>query len=218
MGIPRTLPAVTVYQTDGPTPAYTGTVIPAVSVALAKGIATIVLNVSGLTPAAFPTNGYNGPNGYPVKNLATGAPIDIQGKYPAANGQQVTLWGFTTTLGQTFNGRTVTVLDCNPDSNSFRFYWTPDTNDHVPEADAGNTAACPFEHYRVVRIEVDQANGTDFVYVGDLNVSSSRYVAALSLAGQIAIEIASENIPADRIWMIATNSSATDSVHISLIF
>ena len=105
-------------------------------------------------------------------------------------------------------------------NGSFRFYFTHanEGSPSSPIADTGHTAACPFQHYRVVRIECDQANGTDIVYVGDLNVSTTRYVAALSLAGQLAIEIASENIPADRIWMVATNSSATDVVHVSLIY
>jgi hypothetical protein len=129
-----------------------------------------------------------------------------------------------------FNGLTVTVLDNNPTAGSFRFYFTH--ADVASTADTGNTAAdisawnsgassgsepgiAGGEHFRVVRIEVDQANGTDFVYVGDLNVSTTRYAAALSLAGQLAIEVASENIPGDRIFMVSTTD--TDKVHVSLI-
>jgi hypothetical protein len=220
MGIPRTIGAVAVGALP-PTPVYHGPIIPAVSFSILNGIATIVLNVAGLTPPAFPTNGYNGPNGYPLPlNLGNNGQFDIHGGINVANagsggpagGQQVTLWGFTTATY--FNGRTVTVLDCNPALNSFRFYFN---NANVAStADAGNTATSPFQHYRVVRLECSQTLGTDIIYVGDLNVSSTRYFAALSLAGQFSIEVASENIPADRIWI--TGTGPTDSVQVSLIY
>jgi len=208
MGVPRTLGSVAVGALP-PTPVFTGPVVPAVSFSIVNGVATIVLNVSGLTPAVFPTNGYNGPNGYPA---ATGPQFNIQGKFPPANGQQVTLWGFTTATY--FNGKVVSVIANNPQANSFSFYIN---NANVAStADTGNTAACPFQHYRAVRLECSQGNGTDIVYVGDLNVSSTRYVAALSLAGQLSVEIASENIPADRIYI--TGTSSADSVQVSLIY
>jgi len=102
-----------------------GVVIPAASFSILNGIATIVLNI-----AVFPLNGYCGPNGYPKQNATTGAEFDIQAKWPAANGQQVTLWGFTTATY--FNGKRITVLDCNPALNSFRFYFN--------HANVGSTA------------------------------------------------------------------------------
>ena len=109
---------------------------------------------------------------------------------------------------------TITVLDCDPSTNSFRFYFTH--ANVASTADTGNTAAIPSGHYRAVRIECGQGNGTDIVYVGDLNVSSSRYTAALSLTGQLAIEISSDNIPADRIFVDGTSSS--DTCQVSLIY
>jgi hypothetical protein len=211
MGVPRTLAAVSLGAsgTPGPRiPAYTGTPIGSASFSITKGIASVVLG------SALPANGFNGPNGPNNQNGTTGAKLDIQAKWPAANGQQVTLWGFTTATY--FNGLTVTVLD-NDGANTFRFYFN-----HADVASTADTtgfaAPIPVEHYRTVRIEVDQAIGTDIVYVGDFAVSASRYVAALSLAGQISIDIASENIPADRIFLWASNTSTTDSVHVSLIY
>jgi hypothetical protein len=69
-----------------------------------------------------------------------------------------------------------------------------------------------------VRLECSQLLGTDYIYVGDLNVSTTRYFACLSLAAQLAIEIASENIPADRIFITTNGVSANDSVQVSLIY
>lgn len=213
MGVPRTIGAVAVTA-GTPTPVYTGTVIAAVSFSILKGIATIVLGAGNLT-----SNGYNGPNGFPEQNGTTGSKFDIYGGINGsrgggpAGGQQVTLWGFTTATY--FNGKVVSVIDCDPVAGSFRFYFNH--ADVASAADAGKTAASPFQHYRAVRLECGQGNGTDFVYVGDLNVSSTRYVAALSLAGQLSVEIASENIPADRIFIDGTTST-TDTVQVSLIY
>jgi len=207
MGTIRTIGAVTITA-GTPTPVYTGTVIPAVSFSITNNIATIVLGA-----AALPKTGYNGANGCPTSNGTTNAKFDIVGGTGAVGGgQQVTLWGFTTATY--FNGKTVTVLDNNPTNGSFRFAFThanvSSTND------AGNTAAAPVEQYRAVRLEAGQGNGTDLVYVGDLNVSSSRYAEALSLTGQIATVITSDNIRADRIFVDGTES--TDTVQVSLIY
>ena len=207
MGTIRTIGAVTI--TPGtPTPVYTGAIIAAESFSITTNIATIVLGAGNL-----PANGYNGPNGYPTSNGTTNAKFDIAGGTGAVGGgQQVTLWGFSTATY--FNGKTVTVLDNNPTNGSFRFAFTHanvgSTND------TGNTAAAPVQQYRAVRLEAGQSNGTDLVYVGDLNVSSSRYSAALSLSGQIATIITSDNIRADRIFVDGT--SDTDTVQISLIY
>lgn len=212
MGAIRTIGAVT--ATAGtPTPVYTGPVIDAVSFSITKGIAKIVLGAGNL-----PTNGYNGPNGYPTSNATTGSKFDIYGGINGsrgggpAGGQQVTLWNFTTATY--FNGKTISVIDNDPSDGSFRFYFAH--ADVANTSDAGDTAAAPSEHFRAVRLEVSQSIGTDFVYVGDLFVSSTRYMAALSLAGQSSIVIAGDNIPADRIFIDATASS--DSVQVSLIY
>lgn len=200
MGVPRTLGAATVVA-GTPVPVlftaagYTGTVIAASTFSIKNGIATIVLST------ALPSNGYNGPN------------QAIQG-YPAnpANGQQVTLWGFTTATY--FNGLIVSVIGNDPVAKSFSFYFNHANVGST--SDAGKTAPSPFQRYRAVRLECSQSLGTDLVYVGDFKVSSTRYVAALSLAGQLSIEIASENIPVDRIFIDGSNNG--DSVQVSLIY
>lgn len=212
MGTPRTLGSVTIVP-GKPTPAllaaagYTPAPIAAISFSILKGIATVVLGSANL-----PKNGYNGPNGYPTQNGTTGSKFDIQGKWPAANGQQVVLWGFTTATY--FNGLVISVLDCNPSTGSFRFYIN--NADVASTADAGNTAAIPFQAYRVLRIEAGQANGaTDLVYVGDGKVSSTRYITALTGPGAF-VEIASDNIRADRIFLDGTSGS--DTCQISVIY
>jgi hypothetical protein len=174
-----------------------------VSFSITNNIATIVITPTAGIPdnGVFPVNGYNGPNqaiaGYP------NAP---------ANGQQVTLWGFTTATY--FNGLQVTVISNNPAANSFSFAFTHANVGST--ADAGSTASAPIQRYRAVRLECSQTIGTDFIYVGDFAVSSIRYVAALSLAGQLSVEIAGENIPPERVWIAGTNS--TDSCQVSLIY
>lgn len=208
MGVPRTLGTVSSVNSQV-VPVYTGKVTAAISFSILNNIATIVLG-----KANFPTNGYNGPNGYPG---LSGTP-DIHGgiAWPGdpAGGQQVTLWGFATATY--FNAKTVTVLDCDPVAGSFRFRFTH--ANVASTADTGSTAIAPTEHFRVVRIECAQTLGTDLVYVGDLNVSTTQYVTALSLTGQLAIEIASDNIPADRIFILGSNGAGTDSVVVSVIY
>lgn len=211
MGTIRTIGAVQATSA-GPTPVYTGTKITAASFSITNNIATIVLG------SAIPQDGYNGPNGFPAQNGTTGSAFDIHGGVAPGiqgGGQQVTLWGFTTATY--FNGKTVTVLDNNPAANSFRFYFT-----HANVAstnDTGNTAAAPKEQYRAVRLEIGQAAGTDLIYVGDLNVTSSQYMTALSLSSNPSVTISSDNIRADRI-MITTNGSvpANDTVQVTLIY
>jgi hypothetical protein len=163
--------------------------------------------------------------GYPTANATTGAKFDLsangsRGGGPAG-GQQVTLWNFTTATY--FNGKTVTVLDNDPATGTFRFYFTH--ADVGSTADAGNTAAIPVERYRKVRIEAGQANtAAGLVYVGDLNVSSTRYIAALTSPIKTAtlpyfqtwILIEGDNIPADRIFIDGTNSG--DTVQVSLYY
>lgn len=211
MGVPRTIG--TIGSTNGAiVPVLTGPVVAAVSFSITNGIATIVLGSANL-----PTVGYNGPNGYPPSNNSK---FDIYGGINGnssggpAGGQQVTLWGFTTATY--FNGTTVTVLDNDPVTGSFRFRFNHanvgSTND------AGNTAPSPVQRYRSVRIECAQGLGTDLVYVGDLNVSSTRYIAALSLAGQLAVEVTGDNIDASRIFIKGSNGAATDSVVVSVIY
>lgn len=223
MGTPRTIGAVTI--SSSPIPAmlaaagYTGTVLAAASFTITNGIATIFLG------STLPTDGYNGPNGYPTANGTTGSKFDIYGGVSgynnaggnnqggnAAGGQQVCLWGFATAMY--FNGCTITVLDCDPSTNSFRFYFA-----HANVAntsDTGNTAPTPKQSYRAIRIECSQTIGTDFIYVGDLNVSSTRYITALSLAGQVAVEISSDNLRADRVMLASTATS--DTAQVSLIY
>lgn len=211
MGTPRTLARVTSVN-SAITPIFTGAVTAAVSFSITNNIATIVLGAGNL-----PTTGYNGPNGYPPSNNSK---FDIYGGVNGhssggpAGGQQVMLWGFATATY--FNGKTVTVLDNDPTTGAFRFYFTHANVGST--ADTGNTAPIPVQRYRAVRIECAQNLGTDLVYVGDLNVSSTQYVAALSLTGQLSVVISSDNIPADRIWIVGSNGSGSDSVQVSLIY
>ena len=200
MGIPRSVGAVSVTA-GTPTPVYTGTVVSAVSFYITNGIATINLGHGNL-----PSNGYNPGPSFGATAGSGGIP----------GGQQVTLWGFTTALY--FNGKVVSVIenDANPGSFSFYLNHANVGSKASPTADTGNTAASPFQHFRAVRLECSQTLGTDLIYVGDLNVTSTNYFAALSLAGQLAIEIASENIPADRIFIDGTNTG--DSCQASLIY
>jgi|SRR5579864_210139 len=224
MGMLRTIGAVVAPNTAGwRTPIYTGSVVAAVTFSITKNIATIVLGAGNL-----PTNGYNGPNGFiPVPaatpasatqsfNKLTGQPFDIHGGVapgPVGKGQQVTLWGFTTATY--FNGLTVTVIDNDPSTGAFRFYFNH--ANVASTADAGNTAPSPVERFRSVRLECSQGNLTNIVYVGDLNVSSTQYAAALTLTGQLAWTISGDNIDASRIFIFG--SSATNcSVQVSLIY
>ena len=234
MGQIRTLGAVTVVP-GTPVPAvlaaayYTSTNLATPGVVLGVASFTILKNIATVfLSTTLPTNGYNGPNGYiPVQtfspasatqsvNLSKGTPFDIHGGVApgiSGDGQQVTLWGFGT--GTYFNGKRVTVIDNNPATNSFRFYFTH--ADVTNTADTGGlTAPSPFQHYRAIRLECGQANGADFVYVGDLNVSSTQYMAALSLTGQLSIEIASENIPPEGVFIDGT--ADTDTAQITLIY
>ena len=196
MGVPRTLGLVTSVK-GTPTPIFTGAVIAAVSFSIFQGVGTIVLGANNL-----PANGYNGPNNA------------IQGNYPAPNGQQITLFGFTTATY--FNGKVVTSIGTNPTTGAFSFYFN-----HANVAstnDAGNTAACPVEHYRVAHIECGPNLGTDAIYVGDLNVSSTRYLTKLSLAGLVSIDIASDNLPADRIFIDTNGTGSGDACMVSLLY
>jgi hypothetical protein len=238
MGTVRTLGLATAVK-GTPTPAvlaaayYTssnlatpGVVIPAVSFTIKRNIASIFL-----TAATLPTIGYNGPNGYiPIptaspatatqsQNAVAGQPFNIfggtaPGSGNSANGQKVCLWGFTTATY--FNGKVVTVLDNNPVTGEFRFFFKH--ADVANTADTGNTAPCPAQHYRAIRLECSQSLGTDLIYVGDLNVSSSQYSACLSLTGQLAIEIVGENIPPESICIDTSGTSSNDAVMVSVIY
>jgi hypothetical protein len=198
-----------------------GVVVAAVSFSITNNIATVVLGAGNL-----PTNGYNGPNGYIAPPTAVPAsatqgfnivpvpPVNIQGNFPAPNGQKVVLWGFTTATY--FNGKVVSVIDNNPVTGAFRFYIK---NANVASTnDAGNTAPCPFQHYRAIRLECSQSLGADIIYVGDANVSSTQYMAALSLAGQLSIEIASENIPPEGVFIDTSGTASTDQVLVTVIY
>jgi len=217
-----------------PTPAYLaaayytstnlatpGVVLAVASFSILNNIATVVL-----TPA-LPTNGVNGPNGFiptPVWtpasatqefNSLTGAPVNIQGVFPAPNGQKIVLWGFGT--GTYFNGKTVTVIDNNPLTKSFRFYFTHANVTSTADA-TGLAAPIPKQSYRAIRFECGQSLGSDIIYLGDLNVSSTQYMAALSLSGQAAIMIAGDNLRAEEFFIDTSGTSASDVVQVSVIY
>jgi hypothetical protein len=188
----RVIPAVTLTA-GTPTPIYTGTIITASSFSILNGIATIVLS------AALADPGYNPPSYWSPEGG------------PPAGARKVVLWGFSTATY--FNGETVDVISMNKAAKSFSFNTTHANVSST--ADTGNTAPQPVEQYRSVRLEVDQAAGAALIYVGDLNVSSTRYAECLSLTGQIAVTILSGAIPADRIFC---DCSGTCNVQVSLMY
>jgi hypothetical protein len=127
---------------------------------------------------------------------------------------QATLWGFTTATY--FNGETVTIVSSNPAALSFSFHTTH--ADVASTNDAGSTAPAPTNTYRGVRIEADQGNSTHKIYVGDQSVTSSQYVACLTLTGQLFVEFhpfASQNIAANRIFIDTDSTGA--KVQVTLI-
>lgn len=209
MGAFHTLGAVTV--TSGtPTPILLPILktISAVSFSITNNIATISLGSGNL-----PQNGYNGPNGFPTQNAATGSKFDIFGPNTGM-GQQVILWGFT--VATYFNGKVVTVLS-NDGNGTFSFAFT-----HANVAstgDSGKTAQIPVENYRRVRLETGSANGaTDKVYVGDGNVSSTQYLTALT-GPDIGYDYPPNditNIPLHRVFIDGT--SGADTVQVTIVY
>lgn len=187
-------------RTLGQQATTTGTVQPAIASALtviAASTFSITNNIALITLAsAMPETGYN-----------AGDPV--QPGWPFALGQQVVLWGFTTATY--FNGLVVTVTTANPALNQFTFNFTHANVSST--SDAGSTAAVPLETYRAIRIEIDQASGTNGVYIGDLNLSTTRYYAYILLPtssipwSQVAVEIGREKIPAERVMITGTTGA-----------
>lgn len=172
-----------VITSGTPTPIYTGPVVAAVSYSITNGIVAVVLGASN-----FPSVGY-------------------------LPGQQVTLWGWTSTA-VIFNGKVVTVLNSDPVTGTFRFAFNH-ANIGSTTSGIGQTAPAPIDKFRAVRIECGQSMSTHIAYVGDLNVSSSQYAAALTLAGQIAFVLSGDNIDASRIMVDGTNTG--DTLQISVV-
>lgn len=134
-------------------------------------------------------------------------------------GKQVTLWGFTTATY--FNGLAATVIANNAARNSFSFTTTQ--GNVASTNDAGNTAPAPVQKFRAVRVEADKGNSTNAVYVGDLNVSATRYTAELLFGSgdQQSIwfggpEAAAQNIDASRIFIDTSNTGS--KVQVSLFY
>jgi hypothetical protein len=188
------------------------------NVAWNKQLGICTITISG----TFPQNGFNGPNGVQPQPPSTSQnpepPVFNLGQ--TANGQQFTVWGCTggTSQNTLLNGKKITVLSSDPIKQTISFYFSAfaATATFSVAESAGKAAPSPFQRYRAVRIEVSQGNGTDFIYVGDSNVSSTRYVAALSLGGQSSFEVAGENIPADGIFIDCTSNG--DSAKVSLVY
>ena|ERR1700751_2001855 len=119
-----------------------------------------------------------------------------------AAGAKVTFWniGTNTWLSKV----TASVSNVNS-TTQIEF---PTTHANVASgADTGSAIVSPPNRYRVVRIEIDQSAGTNKLYVGDFNVSSTQYAATLTLAGQIAFELAGEGIDPTLIFVDASASS-----------
>lgn len=136
----------------------------------------------------------------------------ITGTLPVQVGtnKQIVLWGLS--VYTDLNGKKVQAV-IGPNGNTFAVPY----NGSHSGTDTGECGLAPFQHYRAIRLECGQTNGADFVYVGNNNVSSSQYVAALSLSGQLNIEIACDNIPAECICIDGTTTT-TDTVQVSLIY
>lgn len=167
--------------------------------------------------AGTPTPIYTGPVTAAVSfSIANGLATIVMGSFPDGYGvgKQTTLWGFTT--GTYFNGKVITVSQNNPEQNSFSF---PFTQGNVASTnDAGNTAPAPTQKFRSVRIEADKSNSTEALYVGDGNVSASRYTCQLLYNGvQQAYEfggseVAAQNIDASRIFIDCSTTGAKAQV------
>lgn len=209
MGMIKTLGAATVVP-GTPTPAIFAaantpfTVFSIASVSWSAGVMTVTLTT------ALPSNGFNSNSQVIAGNVAPGPNV--------AGGQQVMLWGFATYLD--LNGVPVTVRS-NDGNKSFTFYYSNPNN--YSGTDTGKAAACPFQHYRAIRLEAGQSNGTDKIYVGDNHVSSSRYFKALTLASQVAAAlpidsgaVIIDNMPVERVCIDGTMN--TDTVQVTLIY
>lgn len=183
---------------------YKGTNFAVTAYSFANGIGT--LTISG----TFPQNGFQ-----PGSN-------NLQGSPTRQGGQQVVLWGFADSVhSEALNGKTVTVIANNPALGIFSFYFAGQDGYSGSESAA---LAAPrslnpgLNGVRAVRIECGQGLSTDILYVGDLNLSSTQYLAALSLAGQLVVEIAGENIPADQIFILSSASNAGDTAQCTLLY
>ena len=209
MGMIRTFGAVTAISTAirpvvmaAAGFAGTGHKFAVTAYAFAAGIGT-------LTVTSMPTDGAGfqpGPNA-------------LQGSPTRQGGQQVVLWGFGTATW--LNGKTVTVIANNPALNQFSFYFSGQDGNSgtLTTAYAAPRSLNPgLNGVRAVRIECGQGLSTDLLYVGDLNLSSTQYMACLSLAGQLVVEIVGENIPSDEIFILSSASNAGDTAQIVCIY
>jgi hypothetical protein len=118
--------------------------------------------------------------------------------------QQVTLWGFTTATY--FNGLTVTSVANNPAALSFSFATT-------------HTAPDPAQKFRGVRIEPDKGNAASYIYVGDGNVSVTRYTTQLLWVSGAQNNIwfggpenAAQNVDASRIFIDTSSTGSKAQV------
>lgn len=118
-------------------------------------------------------------------------------------GQQIGFFGVGT---NTFlNGAIVTVTRV-VSATSFEAIYG-----HANVALAGDTGtafAQLSQRYRVVRFEIDQSAAGAKIFIGDFNVSSTQYVACISLSGQLAYEFSGEAIDPSRIFL-DTSASGT---------
>jgi hypothetical protein len=103
-------------------------------------------------------------------------------------GQQVGFWGVATA---TFLNNVRVVVQSVTSTQFTAVFVRANYNS---ASDSGTAFTSPIERFRIVRIEVDQSAGAGKIFVGDLNVSSTQYVACLTLTGQIAFEFTGEDI------------------------
>lgn len=65
----------------------------------------------------------------------------------------------------------------------------------------------PQDLYHTVRVEIDQSAGANKIYVGDLNVSATRYIACLTLTGQMSVTLQGYNLDPAVIFLDASASA-----------
>jgi hypothetical protein len=183
MSVVRTLPSVTVATAGNRVPVYTG---PA---------ALLLTNTS-----------YYILNGIAVFNVAnTFTPNGVDNTV-----QQINLYGFTT--GTYFNGVPANVIWATPTQFAIYFNNANVGSAAAPQADAGKIFPTPRDMFQSVRIEIDKGAASATLFVGDVNVSATRYAAHLSLTGQIAYVQSGNKVDAHRIYLDTDTNSTVAQI------
>lgn len=193
MSVVRTLPTVTVATAGVRVPVYSGpasALLTATSFYILNGVAYI--NVA---------------NTFTPSYTAAGVLVD-------STPSQINMFGFTTATY--FNGVVAQLLGANPSQLWFAFNHANVGSAAAPTSDAGSIFPTPRDQFQAVRIEVDKTAASGKIFVGDLNVSSTQYAAALSLTTQIAYVQSGNKVDAHRIF-VDTDTNGT-KVQVSVTY